>query len=182
VARNYTVVQGDTLSEIAQRFYGDASLYSWLAAANGIADPNQVGVGQVLLLPDLPKPPVALQPFFAQVIGEKLDGNGSAGGVTLSVVPAGKLLIVEDVTVIFGGITPVGSPLTFCFTAFWPATKVERNYFLPLIDKAGDVVVGGRTVRWYVEAGATLSYIAGGPAGTTGEISFTVDGQFIDVS
>jgi murein DD-endopeptidase MepM/ murein hydrolase activator NlpD len=44
----YTVVAGDTLGEIATRF--GVSLES-LVAANGIADPNLLEVGQVLLIP-----------------------------------------------------------------------------------------------------------------------------------
>ncbi|WP_067652195.1 LysM peptidoglycan-binding domain-containing protein [Nocardia harenae] len=48
----HTTVAGDTLSAIAQRFYGDAGLFGFIAAANGIADPDEIGIGQVLRLPD----------------------------------------------------------------------------------------------------------------------------------
>jgi S-formylglutathione hydrolase FrmB/LysM repeat protein len=44
----YTVVAGDTLSSLAARFYGDASLYPLIATVNGIADPDVIDVGQVL--------------------------------------------------------------------------------------------------------------------------------------
>lgn len=44
----YTVVRGDTLSSIAQR-YGTS--YQTLAAMNGIADPNKISAGQVLKVP-----------------------------------------------------------------------------------------------------------------------------------
>ncbi|CFD70585.1 esterase [Mycobacterium tuberculosis] len=46
----YTVVAGDTLSALAARFYGDASLYPLIAAVNGIADPGVIDVGQVLVI------------------------------------------------------------------------------------------------------------------------------------
>jgi S-formylglutathione hydrolase FrmB len=46
----HTVVAGDTLSALAARFYGDASLYPLIAAANGIADPDVVDDGQVLVI------------------------------------------------------------------------------------------------------------------------------------
>jgi nucleoid-associated protein YgaU len=49
--RTYTVVAGDTLSTIAQDFYGDASRYPDIQHANGIADPNKIYVGQVLTIP-----------------------------------------------------------------------------------------------------------------------------------
>ncbi|MDL9936817.1 LysM domain-containing protein [Gordonia sp. ABSL1-1] len=48
----YTVVAGDSLSSIAQRFYGDASLFPIIAQANGIADPNHIEVGARLTIPD----------------------------------------------------------------------------------------------------------------------------------
>ncbi|GAB16796.1 hypothetical protein GOEFS_014_00380 [Gordonia effusa NBRC 100432] len=51
--RTHTVAPGDTLSAIAQRFYGQAGLFGFIAAANRIADPNMINVGQVLTLPDL---------------------------------------------------------------------------------------------------------------------------------
>lgn len=44
----YTVVSGDTLSGIAQRY---GTNYQTLAAMNGIADPNKINVGQVLKVP-----------------------------------------------------------------------------------------------------------------------------------
>jgi nucleoid-associated protein YgaU len=47
----YTVKSGDTLSKIARRFYGDANHYHQIAAANGIANPDRIDVGQVLKLP-----------------------------------------------------------------------------------------------------------------------------------
>ena len=40
----HTVVAGDTLSALAARFYGDASLYPLIATVNGIADPNVINV------------------------------------------------------------------------------------------------------------------------------------------
>lgn len=56
---SYTVRAGDTLSSIARRVYGDASLYTRLAAANGIQNPNLIYSGQVLRLPDAGALPAA---------------------------------------------------------------------------------------------------------------------------
>ena len=53
LGRKYTVVAGDTLSELAQRFYGDASLFTLIAAANHLPDPDVIKVGQVLRIPEL---------------------------------------------------------------------------------------------------------------------------------
>lgn len=49
----HTVVGGDTLSTIAQRFYGNGSLYPRIFEANRdqIANPNLIFPGQVLRIP-----------------------------------------------------------------------------------------------------------------------------------
>ena len=49
--RYYTVVKGDTLWGIAQRFYGNGSRYPEIARANNISNPNIINVGQKLLIP-----------------------------------------------------------------------------------------------------------------------------------
>jgi nucleoid-associated protein YgaU len=50
---SYTVKQGDTLSEIAQRELGAASRWKEIYEANRatISDPDEIGVGQKLKLP-----------------------------------------------------------------------------------------------------------------------------------
>jgi nucleoid-associated protein YgaU len=49
----YVVEKGDSLSKIAQKFYGDASLYPKIFEANrdSIKDPNMIRVGQKIRLP-----------------------------------------------------------------------------------------------------------------------------------
>jgi len=49
--RTYTVVPGDTMGEIARKFYTDAGLHKQLAAFNGITDPNRIYPGQIIELP-----------------------------------------------------------------------------------------------------------------------------------
>ena len=49
--RTYTVVSGDTLFAIAERFYGDGNRYPEIAAASGIANPDLIQVGQVVTIP-----------------------------------------------------------------------------------------------------------------------------------
>lgn len=51
VPRTYVVRSGDTLSKIAARFYGDADRFRDIAAANKIANPNRISVGQKLIIP-----------------------------------------------------------------------------------------------------------------------------------
>jgi nucleoid-associated protein YgaU len=49
--RTYTVVSGDTLWAISERFYGDGSKYQVIADASGIANPDLIYPGQVLTIP-----------------------------------------------------------------------------------------------------------------------------------
>ncbi|MGP3690386.1 LysM peptidoglycan-binding domain-containing protein [Streptomyces sp. IBSNAI002] len=49
--RTYAVEPGDTLWDIAERFYGDGSRYPDIAAASGVEDPDLLAVGQVLTIP-----------------------------------------------------------------------------------------------------------------------------------
>ncbi len=55
-ARSYSVHTGDTLSGIAQRFYGHASDWPYLYHANDakVSDPNLIYTGQVLRVPGNP--------------------------------------------------------------------------------------------------------------------------------
>ncbi|OIN77998.1 LysM peptidoglycan-binding domain-containing protein [Mycobacterium malmoense] len=50
-ARTYTVVSGDSLWAIAERFYGDGSKYQVIAEASGIPNPDLIQPGQVLTIP-----------------------------------------------------------------------------------------------------------------------------------
>lgn len=49
----YTVKSGDTLSKIAQYYYGDMYAYDKIAQANNIDNPNLIEPGQVLVIPDV---------------------------------------------------------------------------------------------------------------------------------
>ena len=49
----YTIQAGDNLSKIAELFYGAASKYGQIAAANHISDPNKIHAGQTVTIPVL---------------------------------------------------------------------------------------------------------------------------------
>jgi LysM repeat protein len=51
--RTYTVRSGDTLSSIAQRFYGNPADWAWLYHVNSsvVHDPNSIYAGEVLKIP-----------------------------------------------------------------------------------------------------------------------------------
>ena len=51
--QTYVVQSGDTLSKIAEKYYGDASLYTKIFQANRdvLSDPNKIRPGQKLRIP-----------------------------------------------------------------------------------------------------------------------------------
>ncbi|GAA3033522.1 LysM peptidoglycan-binding domain-containing protein [Gordonia defluvii] len=49
--QTYTVVEGDTLWAIAERFLGDGNRYPEIAKFNNIANPDLINVGQVVTIP-----------------------------------------------------------------------------------------------------------------------------------
>jgi nucleoid-associated protein YgaU len=52
-AQTHVVVAGDTLGKIAQKYYGDPSLYMQIFEANKnqLKDPNKIFPGQKLVIP-----------------------------------------------------------------------------------------------------------------------------------
>lgn len=48
--KTYTVKKGDTLWDIACRFYGDGRKWGTIAAKNGVTDPRKLQIGKVLTL------------------------------------------------------------------------------------------------------------------------------------
>ena len=48
--QTYTVKKGDTLWDIACRFYGDATKWGRIAAKNGVTNPRKLQIGKVLTL------------------------------------------------------------------------------------------------------------------------------------
>ena len=47
----YTVEAGDILSKISKYFYGDANKYAAIVEANKLTDPDNIRVGQKLVIP-----------------------------------------------------------------------------------------------------------------------------------
>ncbi len=84
-ARTYTVRTGDTLSGIAERFYGHASDWQWLYRINRakISDPNLIYTGQVFSAPA--DPPASVRNGTYQA---PLARSTAASGVADSQPPA----------------------------------------------------------------------------------------------
>ncbi|WP_084489110.1 LysM peptidoglycan-binding domain-containing protein [Nocardia niwae] len=55
VNRKHTVAVGESLADLAAQFYGprNSHLFSLIVAANGIGHPDEIRVGQVLIIPGI---------------------------------------------------------------------------------------------------------------------------------
>jgi LysM repeat protein len=84
-ARHYTVRRGDTLSSIAQRFYGSSARWTWLFQANRsvIKNPNTIFVGEVLNVPFKAPPRSQATPPAAPATSTALTTTSTLSG-TLS--------------------------------------------------------------------------------------------------
>ncbi|WP_067857021.1 alpha/beta hydrolase-fold protein [Nocardia shimofusensis] len=87
--RKYEVVAGETLSELATRYYGDASFARFIAAASGITEPDTVAAGQQLIVPDLMR--------YETLAGDTLSGLATRyyGDASLAPLIADANRIVE---------------------------------------------------------------------------------------
>ena len=159
MARTYTVVTGDTLSGIAQRFYASASVFPMIAAANGITNPNSIAVGQVLVLPDLPRHTDVF------VSGGDMDHTSVGRCVLPHRVPAGRRLVLETVTGAYSGDIVLG--------AAYLTVNNAVQYAFPWVQcgKPGSPTVTARFygfnhfVHIYIDGPAVLQFDADGAVG-----------------
>jgi LysM repeat protein len=86
-ARSYTVRTGDTLSEIAQRFYGHARDWHWLYRVNSstVSNPNVIKSGQVLSVPA--DPPASARNATYRPRHAKTASHSSSATVASTAVP-----------------------------------------------------------------------------------------------
>ena len=184
MARTYTVVEGDTLSSLALRFYGDASLFPLIAAASGVADPDVIHVGQILTIPDLLPMTAPVQPFSGRASFKFEDGITN-GGKTMSTVPVRKRLVLEDVHV--DATLPTGQSPRFNLARF-KSGQVDDEYVIPILFQNSpfaqtDCYAGGRPIRIYFEAGEDVfcGFERGPQKIGTALGHMIVSGYFIDV-
>ena len=99
-SRTYTVRSGDTLSEIAARFYHNPARWTWIYAANRskIHNPNSIYVGEKLTIPGhAPSGTASYTPRHAKkpqttvltTSAKKLSGNLSCSGLEALWIAAG---------------------------------------------------------------------------------------------
>lgn len=109
----YTVAAGDTLSSIAQRF---GTTYQALAALNGIADPNQIQVGEVIRLGNGAPAPIPNGTVYTVAAGDTLSSIGTRFGVawrtlqTINGITDPNKIYVGQSLRIAGGLAPSPTP------------------------------------------------------------------------
>jgi LysM repeat protein len=112
---SYTVVPGDTLSGIAQRF---GTTYQVLAQINGISNPNLIKAGQVIKLPGGAPTPQPNGQVYTVAAGDTLSGIGTRFGVDwhtiqqVNNIPDANKIYVGQVLRIPGTV-PVSSPTLY---------------------------------------------------------------------
>lgn len=76
VPETYTVMKGDTLWNIAKKYLGDGSKYTYLAEINDLENANDIKVGQVLKLTDVLIEPLVGEGSFTVTQGGGLTYGG----------------------------------------------------------------------------------------------------------
>ena len=114
----YQVAAGDTLSALAQQFYGDSTLYRVIAVHNQLADPDHILVGQQLEIPyvtyrhrvvaDDTSQSVAQQYYTEPGMAAVIEVANHAGQRDLVV---GELLLIPDLANVYHHIMVKGETL-----------------------------------------------------------------------
>jgi S-formylglutathione hydrolase FrmB/LysM repeat protein len=105
MVRTHTVVAGETLWQLALRFYGDAELHRLIATASGISDPDTIDVGQRLIIPDFTRHTVVAGDTLS-ALASRFYGDAelsrliaTASGISdPAVIDVGQRLIIPDIT------------------------------------------------------------------------------------
>jgi S-formylglutathione hydrolase FrmB len=102
----YTVVAGDTLSGLAQRFYGDAELDRLIAGASGIAESAVINAGQRLIIPRITRHTVATGDTLS-ALAVRFYGDASLHPLiaTVNGIPNPNSINVGQALVIFVGVS-----------------------------------------------------------------------------
>jgi nucleoid-associated protein YgaU len=173
MTEKYEVVSGDTLFKLAERFYGDGSLYPVIAVINHLADPNHIVVGQELEIPYVTfrhrvvsgdtKKKLAQRYYHDETMSEVFEIPNGAAQRDLIV---GEWLVIPDLldpghhTVVSGETWEVLAQRWYGEARMWPIIMIA-NHMLDDEPQPGQVVIAPRLNRRYtVVAGDTLWRLA----------------------
>jgi LysM repeat protein len=176
-SRTYTVRSGDTLSEIAAKFYGNPARWTWIYAANRakIHNPNSIYVGEKLTIPNhaptgttsysakhAKKPPHSQQGTVLTSSAKKLSGNLGCSGLEALWVAAGgakshAFIAAEIAMAESGGRQYAHSP-TNDF-GYWQINGVHGAMatYNPIGNAKAAIAISGNGSHW----GAWTTYVTG---------------------
>lgn len=141
---HYTVAPGDTLSEIAAEH---GVTVAALSEANGIANPDQIYVGQSLAIPGAPDSPISAPTVHIVAPGETLGLIAGQYGTTADAIAALNGITNQNVIYVGTQLTVSGTPVA-----------VAPN-------------IGSSTGTYVVQAGDTLSEIAADHGVSTADLA-----------
>jgi len=172
-SRTYTVRSGDTLSEIAAKFYGHSGRWTWIYAANRskIHNPNSIYVGEKLTIPShAPTGTASYSPKHAKKpattvltsSAKKLSGNLGCSGLEALWVAAGgarshAFIAAEIAMAESGGRQYAHSP-TNDF-GYWQINGVHGAMatYNPIGNARAAIAISGNGSHW----GAWTTYVSG---------------------
>jgi LysM repeat protein len=157
MSRTYEVQASDTLFAISKRFYGEATYFGLIAAANNLTDPNKIAPGQMVLIPDLPS-----HWDVVQVTGTAVIEKTGVWSLDIAChVPAGMRLAIETVSGRLVAQPGVLSPVVLGETDIL-ARPVNPLAFFPWIQSfySGDIQ-NPIDQRWFGFHSLTRLYVAG---------------------
>ncbi len=199
MSAKYQVQSGDTLWELAERFYGDGRLHPVIAVINHLANPDLVVVGQELEIPYVTfryqvkagdtKKKLALKFYNDITMSEVYEIPNGAAQRDLIV---GEWLLIPDLanvghhTVVAGETLEVLAERWYGDSGLWPIISIANH--LPGGDPApGTVLIQPRLNRKYtVVTGDTLwkltedNYGDGGADRTLTLVKMVAAANFID--
>ena len=151
MVRTHTVVAGETLMQLALRFYGDAQLHRLIAGASGVADPDEINVGQRLIFPDFTRYTVAagdtLSALASRFYGDaelRRLISGASGIAESAAINVGQQLIVPEITrhEVVAGDTLSGLAARFYGAgSFHPMIAAVNDIADPAVIDVGQVLV-----------------------------------------
>lgn len=164
-AQEVRVAQGDTLSAIARR---TGSSVQAIAQANGLADPNRIVVGQVLVVPDAAAPtaptPQAAPSAGTHVVqaGDTLSSIARRFGTTVGAIQLANGIVDANRIRVGTALTVPGAPAAPVPAAAAPVPTTAPPPAPASTSAPAAGATAGRTVSvsYVVRSGDSLSSIA----------------------
>ena len=189
--RQYAVEEGDTLQSVAEKLWGDASLWYVLAEKNGLAPDAQLATGQLLIVPDgvmsAHNTDDTFRPYDPnKAIGDvspsapeappppkKHGGCGIIGNIIVIAIAVAitaliRVPVTNAIITALGGSTLTGAAVTAATVVGTIAGGAVTGAIASVVSQGVGVAIGAQDkISW---KGVAMSAIAGGISAGTGQI------------